>query len=480
MSAHATVRLLVIFWLLGSEILLAQEEVEAPPAPEKLGTSWIQRVEHGISNLVLPGEVVAWVPLERGVDEPALAVVARQGTEDSDPLGLYVWRLGGEPTSVRLEIELPGTIDALETMPSNGTERAPLILVFGESKLQIVSSDGARSKTIPMSSGFFPVPTSRWVDPNWKTNSASVFRRLGALEKLTLGPEWGEVESKWSIDLPLVVDRSWGGLDLETPPVVKLSIGENGTQSYLVGPQAHGLHRLRTMFIELEGDQSPSTFEVWSMFPGPETVEESWYVVFNDQPALIVTSVQADKHGVFEKKKIRLFMLEKDRSRSGSPPVLEAITRSRNWYSTCAGIADVNGDDLDDVVSAQPQGLGAGKLWVTAYISDQQGGFETKPLGTMLQISDGERCSLDFDFDQNGQPDLLVVQGDDVLIFPLMRHPGGKDRNLVAETPRWRIELEDVRGTPGFTWIFPDRRPQIVSTGFTEADQGKISVIRFE
>lgn len=132
------------------------------------------------------------------------------------------------------------------------------------------------------------------------------------------------------------------------------------------------------------------------------------------------------------------------------------------------------------MVSAQPQGLGAGKLWVTAYISDQQGGFETKPLGTMLQVPDGERCSLDYDFDQNGQPDLLVVQGDDVLIFPLTPHREVKDRNLVVETPRWQIELEDVRETPGIIWLFPDRRPQIISTGFTEADQGKISVIRFE
>lgn len=211
----------------------------------------------------------------------------------------------------RLGIELPGAIDALETIPSDGPEREALILVFGDSKLRIVSSDGARSRSIPMSSGFFSVPISRWIGTDKRADSASVFRRLGSLEKLTLGSEWSEVESKWSIDLPLVVDRSWGGLDLETPQVVKLSIDENGTHRYLVGPQAYGLQRLRTMFVELEGDQSPSTFEVWSMFLGPETVEESWYVVFNGKPALLVTSVQADKHGVFEKKKIRLFFFRK-------------------------------------------------------------------------------------------------------------------------------------------------------------------------
>ena len=48
-----------------------------------------------------------------------------------------------------------------------------------------------------------------------------------------------------------------------------------------------------------------------------------------------------------------MFSLTADRTRAGSGPLLEAMTRSRNWYGTCAGVADVNGDGIEDLISAQ-------------------------------------------------------------------------------------------------------------------------------
>lgn len=458
----------------------AQEEMEDPIVPEELGVSTVNQESYEVDRLVLPGEVEDWAALREDVLEPALVVVAREGAAEDDPLALYVWRLGERSEWHRLGVELPASLDAVGSYPGNGPDSTRLILVFADSTLLIVSEDGQRSRSVSMPNGFFPITTSRWARQTGSPDLDLVFRRLGALEKLSLSSDWSSVETEWSVKLPVSVDRVWRGLSLETPPVVRLTTDENENTRFLVGPEAHGLHRLRSLMVEVDAEHEPAITEIWSMFSGPETVLESWYVVFNRKPGLLVTTVQADKHGVFEKKKIRLFLLDRDRSRSGAPPILEAITRSRNWYAICAGIADLNNDGLDDVVSAQPQGLGAGKLWVTAHLSDRDGSFESKPLGTMLEISDGERCNFDFDFDENGQPDLMVVDGDDVLIFPLTHGTESVGRGVVAQTPDWRIELEDVRGTPRLVRLFRDRRPQIIATGLTEADQGRLSVVRFE
>jgi hypothetical protein len=454
--------------------------MKEPAVPEPLGVSEVTGESYGVESLVVPGEVEDWAPLRDDVLEPALVVVAREGAANDDALALYVWQLGKRSQWHRLELELPGTLDAVGSYPQDGSDSTGLILVFAEAKLLIVSEDGQRSRSVAMPNGFFPVADSRWARQPGSSDFDFVFRRLGALEKLSLSPDWDSVDTTWSIQLPVSVARVWRGLSLETPPVVRLTTDETGKTRFLVGPEAHGLHRLRSLMVEVDAGHEPVTTEVWSMFAGPESILESWYVVFNDKPGLLVTTVQADKHGVFEKKKIRLFVLDRDRSRSGAPPILEAITRSRNWYTICAGIADVDDDGLDDVVSAQPQGLGAGKLWVTAHLSSREGAFEAKPLGTMLKISEGERCNFDFDFDGNGQPDLMVVDGDDVLIFPLTHGTESVGREVVVQTPSWRIELEDVRGTPRLVRLYRDPRPQIVTTGLTEADQGRLSVVRIE
>ena len=468
----------VLLCAVTSTVLIAEEE-RPDPVPERLGISRLEEGEYTVERLVVPGEIADWAAFEGSARHQTLVLAAREGADVETALRLWVWRIGEPGEWSRLEVDLPEQIDSIETFRDSESDSTPYALVFGESRLLIVALDGSQSTMVPMSRGFFPIGVSRWSSRAESLDTTGVYRRIGALERLRLDTEGTRFDTDWSIDIPLLVDRVWGGLRLETPPVVRLAESEGGRVQYMVGPEAHGLHRLRSLVVETGAGDAPSTSEVWSMFSGPETVLESWYVMFDQKPALLVTSVQADKHGVFEKKKLRLFPLDRDRSRAGSKPILEAVTRSRNWYGTCAGIADINRDTHDDVVSAQPQGLGAGKLWVAVYVADKKGGFESKPRGTMLKVSEGERCSLDVDFDLDGNPDLMVVENDSVLIFPLGADSGPRSREVVSQTPRWSIDLEDIRGRPDLRWIFDESKPQIVSKGRTEAGQGRLSVVRF-
>ena len=186
--------------------------------------------------------------------------------------------------------------------------------------------------------------------------------------------------------------------------------------------------------------------------------------------------VLAEKHGVFEKKKLRLFQLTADRTRSGSGPLLEVMTRSRNWYATCAGIADLNGDGLDDVVSAQPKGLGAGSLWVEGFLSRSEGGFEPKPRGSEIEVEEGELCTLATDIDGDGHVELVVVEGDSLLVFSLIRQADSKV--VVGDLPRWQVSFHDIDGRPRPVEILGLSASQILVTGHTEGNRQAVRILR--
>jgi len=470
-------------WWIGAFGLLAVSSVagaqgaEDPLAAVEPGVETSRQAGSVIKSLVVEGSVEAWTPLIRRNSEPSLVVASRMGGEEKAPLGLHLWTLDGEPGWRTLQVDMPSTLDSLGSYVRDDEPGEPLILVFGDAKLRVLSTSGRIVGELDMPNGFYPFAASGWMP---ESDRGHIYRRLGALESLRFGRDWHELESVWRIELPILVDRTSRDLRLRTPPVIALASRLGSGTLFAVGPQAVGPDRLRTMLIDAGSATTPQTTELWSRFAEPETVEESWYVEFDDAPAMIVTTVLTDRHGVFEKKKLRLFRLERDRSRLGSSPILEVITRSRNWYPTCAGVGDINDDQRDDIVSAQPAGMGGGKLWVAAYLSHPSGVLESKPIGTMLQVELGEGCSLEHDFDRDGRPDLLVSTGGELLIYSLSSGEASEKGGWMAPSPTWRVALDDIREMPEVGSLYPDGSAQIISSGRTEAGHGRISVIRLE
>ena len=199
--------------------------------------------------------------------------------------------------------------------------------------------------------------------------------------------------------------------------------------------------------------------ELWSQLPSPETVEESLYALLDGEIVLLVTTIQADKVGIFEKEKLRLLRLSEDRSRSGAKPILEGESRTRNWYSPGVGVFDVNRDGFDDVVLVQPKGLGGGKLVVEAFMGSGSGAFEGQTRRTNLEV-ESETWSYGQDLDLDGLPDLVLIEDETLLVFVGNREATGD--LVVNEEPIWRVPIGTVNDRLQVLDVVGDERPEVV------------------
>ena len=67
--------------------------------------------------------------------------------------------------------------------------------------------------------------------------------------------------------------------------------------------------------------------------PAAEVVQWHRYMMLNDAPVLVLTVNSADKMGIFERQRLRVFDLRADRTRAGAGPLLEGRTASRTRSS---------------------------------------------------------------------------------------------------------------------------------------------------
>ena len=231
------------------------------------------------------------------------------------------------------------------------------------------------------------------------------------------------------------VRREATGLRLETPEISLLSRPEAGPL-VLVGPVAHGKRRLLTTVIDpgASGGQ-----ERWSQLPAPETIDEAFYLLIDGRPTLVVTVNSADKIGIFERKKLRVFPLWADRTRAGSPATLKTETTSRRWQKVGVGVVDLDRDGRDDLAIVQRESLGGKKVVVEVYPGKGNGGFLSISRRTVVTAPEAE-WSYGDDVTGDGVPDLVAASRGRLLVFPGVEHR----KLVVAKKVRWAFELSAV------------------------------------
>lgn len=299
------------------------------------------------------------------------------------------------------------------------------------------------------------------------------------------------------LDLPVKAGREATGLWLRTPAVTFIP-RRDGSPVWAVGPETQGNIRLRTLLLEPGPDGATQRTESWSRLPSPETAGASWYQPLDGRPALFVLTFRADEMGLFEKAKLRVFLLGADRSRSGPGPVLAAQTVCHRWQPVRPLVLDLDRDGHDDIVMAQPEGLAGGDMVVEAWFGRGDGRFESSSRKTFLNELEPRSWSFGDDVTGDGRPDLVAVKKGQLLVFagtdnprkdPLDRRP----RHTVEVPEGARMMTEVFIGTEGAgarTWgpgalltaprvqdLDGDGRPEVLLLNPSDQGRGRVTIV---
>ena len=310
---------------------------------------------------------------------------------------------------------------------------------------------------------------------------------VGELTVHDLGTARGPARERiWTSALPVAVVPGRRALDLSSPELRPLRGTDTSRSGYSVGPELLQNRRLRSLLLfpwegralrvgsdeadDLEeSGEGSSTIEeasLWSMLPGVERLVDSEYLVLDGARVLSVTTLRADKQGILERKKLRLFRLDSDRTRAGGRPFFEKLTASRLWQRLLVRAADFDGDGRSDLALVQPEGLGGDKLLVDVHRGDGEGQLAAKATRRVVKAREST-MSLDLDLSGDGAPDLLVRQGGEALAFSF----SGEGRRAVDE-PVWRAAFPEPSRSAAVGDDETPRRRMAVAGGLVVLSSG--------
>jgi hypothetical protein len=476
MSARRLLPVLPALFLLVETLHAAPPPKPAPP-PEvgvkAVTVSGARRVD-----AVLPGRLLA-TAFPHGADGRR-RVVALVAAEPDSPRELYLLDTAGNGSQRRLLGDLPAKATALTAIGSE------IIL-------------GAPGTSWSLGTVDAPAPPHRFLDGvdarhllGADGRSGLAVADVGRLRTWT--SEDGKLTPGASYELPVHASRERGALRLDTPEVEMLPQGGNAPPLYLVGPETNGKTRLHTLLLTRDAEGKEQRSEAWSRFARPETVDDHWFVRFDGQPSLIVTTNSADKVSIFEEQSLRVFSLAADRSRAGQPPRLAVPTVSRRWFPARPFVLDLDRDGHDDLVVVQQEGLRGKSLLIETWFAPG-GRFATPSRKISLDI---EARTWDYgaDLTGDGRPDLVALQGKKLLLFAGTADP---HRDLLDRRPRLAIDLPSseqvmvsVEAGDGGASVDSSRsasplqlidldgdgRPEAIVTVRDDGGRGRVTVVR--
>jgi hypothetical protein len=456
--------------------LLAALPTHAQVRTQRLGTLEVQTVP-------LPGVLLRAVPSRDLAGRPGLALLVASGKDQKarsllffDPARRAVDKLADglhEESNVLAAFDFDGDGSAT---PVVGLPGALWVPTAGGGKRQLLERAHLDLRSLAGDGLGLSWPAGLpWIPA----------ARAGLLELLAPGPGGG-LQTQASFPLPLKAERPRWGIRLTSPPVTLLG-GRGGVAPlFAVGPETHGKRRLKTLLLSPGGEP----VESWSLLPGDERLIDKRPLWLDGRPALAVTTLE--KIGIFAKKRFRLFWLERDRSRKGTAPVLAVETDCPLWFPVDTVAADADGDGREDLGLVHPEGMGGGDLQLSVF-HNEGNRFAARPRRIKLSL-EPRAWHWGADFTRDGTPDLLVLGGGKLQLFPGEAKGGrpvaaraawsvavGKEKSKKdQEDDRedrdgpdagggWAVEVVDVEG---------DGVPEILARGEEGEDRSVLMVVR--
>jgi hypothetical protein len=166
----------------------------------------------------------------------------------------------------------------------------------------------------------------------------------------------------------------------------------------------------------------------------------------------------ASKLNIFGEKRLRLFPLERDRSRLGILPIFAHESRMNVWQTCWPRFIDVDGDQRQDLVLGYWKGLIGPRIVLDVYRQGEDGAFETSPMTTAFDVKEGWRSFVSYgeDLTGDGRPDLVVGSKSDLILHRGVRSSDGSnlvDRRksipLITDLPLDEIEVNVTVSSSG-------------------------------
>lgn len=466
---------------------------EAPPPP--VGVTVAEAAGAWRLEAVLPGRLVAATLPSGAAGRRWIALLVAPEDDPDGPRALFRLDLegpGGQRALVPLARDLPAAADTLDAIDIDG-DGAQEVLVGEPGRLWSFGAEGGAPARQVLADPSFDLGS---LLPGRTTVPAADRREIAAATVGSLrrwAPDGaGGLALAAEHPLPVVAAREWSGLRLTSPAVATVPRA-GAPPLYAVGPQPHGRDRLTTLLIDPQGGQ----VEAWSRLPGPESVDGRWLLLLGGRPVLAVATLDAEKVGVFAKKRLRLFALAADRTRAGAPPVLALETASRRWQEAAPVVVDADGDGRDDLVVIQPEGLAGKELLVESFLGRGDGRLEPRGRRTLLEVQ-ADAWSYGGDVTGDGVPDLVATSEGRLLLFRGARggaavlertphrtlapgiEPARGSTEISVGTGGTRVSTEepDAGGAPRVVDLDGDGVGEILLVDPDQAGRGVVRVVR--
>ena len=423
-------------WILVLALLLTGAAPPPEPPPPAVGVTVVPMAGARRTDAVLPGHLLAQA-LPRGADGRRQLLVLttpddpKAESAPKGPRSIYLIDPEKAGAPRRLLDGLPAEANALAALDLDG-DGADEVLLGEDGKLfSLGTPDAPTSPRLLLEASGFDLrfhlrKGSPDLPPVFQTTEMGRLRtwRLDG-GRLVPGPEH---------PLPVQAARERKALRLSSLPVTPVP------PLYAVGPEDNGKVRLRTILLQPDGTRT----DAWSQLPARENVDGFRYVALDGRPALIVTTTEADKIGVFAKERFRLFQLAADRSRSGQPPAIAFQTETNRWFPVDPVLLDVDRDGKQDLVVLQPEGMGGGDLVIDAFFGQGNGRFD-RPRRLKLSNLDARSWTYGRDLTGDGVADLVTVGRKTGL--HLFAGTADPRRDLLDRRPRQVVDLAGAQET---------------------------------